>query len=172
MQIHPAEKPAARAFTLVELLVAAALAVVIASAVTLALVGAGQQAQNAHQDLRNANTARAALDILTHDLRWATQITDLSENNLAFLDAQAAPVSYTLHTADNTLRRHHAGHENLLLRNVYAFDFYVISNSTSHSGDVLIHEIEVHVACAPGPDAWRIANVQLVNAPIDNSGGP
>jgi prepilin-type N-terminal cleavage/methylation domain-containing protein len=105
----------ARGFTLVELMVAMALAALLMMVVgTLALYSGRSFAALAnYTDLDHAS--RNALDILTRDVRQTQKLSSFQTNELVFVDSDGQPLTYRYSAADGTFRRIKGGTSQLLL---------------------------------------------------------
>ena len=105
----------ARGFTLVELMVAMAVAALLMMVVgTLALYSGRSFAALAnYTDLDHAS--RNALDILTRDVRQTQRLSSYQTNELVFVDSDGQPLTYRYSAADGTFRRIKGGTSQLLL---------------------------------------------------------
>lgn len=105
----------ARGFTLVELMVAMALAALLMMVVgTLALYSGRSFAALAnYTDLDHAS--RNALDILTRDVRQTQRLSSFQTNELVFVDSDGQPLTFRYSAADGTFRRIKGGTSQLLL---------------------------------------------------------
>ena len=114
MRVHPrgnrAGRPFAAGFTLVELMVTLVIFAVVATTITLVLMTSAKSKQRTSQRIESEQGARAALDLLTRDIRTAGYGADvdyptpqpaiayvdqreiiLSENQLPYPDGAAGP---------------------------------------------------------------------------------
>lgn len=105
----------ARGFTLVELMVAMAVAALLMMVVgTIALYSGRSFAALAnYTDLDHAS--RNALDILTRDVRQTQRLSSYQTNELVFVDSDGQPLTFRYSAADGTLRRIKGGTSQLLL---------------------------------------------------------
>ena len=105
----------ARGFTLVELMVAMAVAALLMMVVgTLALYSGRSFAALAnYTDLDHAS--RNALDTLTRDVRQTQKLSSFQTNELVFVDSDGQPLTYRYSAADGTFRRIKGGTSQVLL---------------------------------------------------------
>lgn len=117
------------AFTLVELLVATALSVIVATAVALLAFYTSRSfvAMNHYTDMNQLS--RLALDKMSAEIRQARQLTAYATNSVTFQDLNGNPLRFTFDPAAKTLVRVSGGVTTTYLTDCEALQFWIYQHT-------------------------------------------
>ncbi len=117
------------AFTLVELLVATALSLVVATAIAMLTYFTSRSfvAMTHYTDMNQLS--RLALDKMSREIRQARQLTAYATNSLSFLDLDGNPLRFTYDSTERTLARVSGGETTTCLTDCDALQFWIYQHT-------------------------------------------
>jgi prepilin-type N-terminal cleavage/methylation domain-containing protein len=121
-------------FTLVEVLITSAIALVVAAAISLLYMFSSRAFLTLNNYTDMCERSQLALDKMSKDIRQAKQVTDFTTNGITFQDVNGNPLQYTYDPTAKTLSRLSGGKTTTYLTSCDALQFWIyLPSPTSNS---------------------------------------
>jgi Tfp pilus assembly protein PilV len=117
------------AFTLVEVMVAAALSLVIGTAIALVAYYSSRSFVAMSHYTEMGQLSRLALDRMSMEIRQARRLTTYSTNSLTFINADGNPLQFTYNPTARTLVRVSGGKTTTYLKECDALQFWIYQHT-------------------------------------------
>ena len=118
--------------TLVEFLFGVAIGSVALGVTAAFTIGAARSFASAYNYVEMETQSRAALDLMSHQIRRTDILTGFSTNSLTFQDHDAKTLSFTYSPSDRTLTRSKNGETTTLLTGCDSLAFSIYQRNTTN----------------------------------------